>query len=434
MTSLRGRILAVLVLAVVLTAVAVAVSSFYWARREIGALLDYQLQQHAIALSNRLNVPFSRAVITPAPDQQLLVRISDLRSGIEYYSHSGVQLPQVRIPGFSDAEAAGERWRVFALASGARIVEVAQPITVRQRLAAQIAARIMWPAAAAIPLLVALGWWVMGRVLQPTARLARDIGQRRADSLEPMPVAPLPDELRTVVVALNSLIGRINTSLEEQRRFVADAAHELRSPLTALKLQAQLMSRAIANGDGVPDMTQLNAAITRMTRMVEGLLALARLDSNQDESPREQIDLLAIASTVCQENQLLAQQRSITLKCNGLPGLNVWGDKASLHTLVTNLVDNALRYTPDGGEVEVALRRADGIELTVCDSGPGIPVAERERVFDRFYRLPGSQSSGSGIGLSIVRRIIDVHHGRVELGESTMGGLRVGIVLPAAAD
>ena len=230
--------------------------------------------------------------------------------------------------------------------------------------------------------------------------------RREPSTLEPLPENGLPEEVAPLVEELNALLARLGEALERQKRFTADAAHELRSPLTALAMQLDLAARAASPADSRAALNGLRAGVKRATRLVEQLLTVARLEPEAARAQFRTVDLAGVAAGAIAEVEPFAEAKRIELRLGRMDKAPVLGDEAALGTLVRNLVDNAVRYTPAGGRVSIAVH-ADGeaARLSVEDSGPGIPLAERERVFDRFYRVLGSGGEGSGLGLAIVREI-----------------------------
>jgi signal transduction histidine kinase len=238
-----------------------------------------------------------------------------------------------------------------------------------------------------------------------------------------------------LVGSLNDLLARLNRALEVQRQFVADAAHELRSPLTAVQLQLQLLKRADSAEERALALERLERGVQRSTRLVQQLMTLARQDPQEPEQADAPVDLDRLVREVAADLEPLAQRNGLTLMLDSRAPLEIRGDQESLRVMLGNLIDNAVRYTPRGGTVTVRAR-AEGSDalLEVEDSGPGIPADQRDRVFDRFYRVPRQDASeeGSGLGLAIVKRVVDRHRGRISLDTGEAGsGLRVTIGLPA---
>jgi two-component system OmpR family sensor kinase len=241
----------------------------------------------------------------------------------------------------------------------------------------------------------------------------------------------VPEEVKPVVSSLNDLLERLTRALEMQRAFVADAAHALRTPLTALHLQIQLAERAADPNERAAAFDALKQGVERATHVVEQLLTLARHEPEAGGRAVTEVDLGALGAEVVASDAQLAETRGIDLGLTQRDiDVAVTGERDALETLLSNLVDNALRYTPPGGRVDVAVRRSDeGVVLEVTDTGPGIPTEERERVFDRFYRGSATDAPGSGLGLAIVSSIAARHGARVELGDGPEGrGLTVRVV------
>jgi two-component system OmpR family sensor kinase len=238
-----------------------------------------------------------------------------------------------------------------------------------------------------------------------------------------------------MVSALNGLLERLRTAIETQKQFTADASHELRTPLAALQLQIELVERARSEEERREALDTLRAGARRATRLAEQLLTLARMEPEAAQAPTA-VALERLAAAVGAELEPLAERKRIALRFAGLDPATVRGSEAALQTLARNLVDNAIRYTPPGGEVTLRTGTREGTPfLEVQDSGPGIPPAERERVFDRFYRLAGAGEEGSGLGLAIAKRIADAHRASIVLDEGANGtGLRVVVKFMAGGE
>ncbi|HEU4843485.1 MAG TPA: ATP-binding protein, partial [Burkholderiaceae bacterium] len=354
--------------------------------------------------------------------------------GVQVFrSLSRAELPQRAVLGFSNVKANGTTYRIFSVQTSNQTVQVAQDMAVRQRMAGTLALRTVGPIAVMAPMLMLVVWWVVSGSLAPVARVRRQVAARRADDLSPVSEADLPDEVRPLVHELNLLFGRVKTAFDAQQHFVADAAHELRSPLAALKLQALSLERAPDEQARAVAIGRLTAGIERATRLVEQLLVLARQEA--DASQLAPLDLTELARRTLGELAGLAQARRIDLGLHHADQASVAGHPDALVILLRNLVDNAIKYTPAGGTVDVELRRAGDGAVTLCveDSGPGISPEERERVFSRFYRVPGSAAGGSGLGLAIIKAIAERHGATLALEQSErLGGLKVRIAFPAA--
>lgn len=304
-----------------------------------------------------------------------------------------------------------------------------------ETLVEEIVERMLLPALLGLPFMAILILLAIHHGLKPLDQIAREIATRDPDRLHPVMPDRAPDEIRPLLDALNSLLGRVERTLVNERRFTADAAHELRTPLAALAIQSQVASRSTNPDERQRALEQLQLGITRAARLVEQLLTLARLDPTDGIARPLPVALDELAQEVCADHGSLALEKHIALELDASP-VRLSGNGDMLRILLRNLVDNALRYTPDGGQVCVRVGEgADGGELSVVDSGPGIPVEERERAFDRFHRLAGQDIEGSGLGLSIVARIAELHGAKIALEDVPDGsGLRVTVRFPKSPD
>jgi signal transduction histidine kinase len=434
MTSIRLRLLLSLLAMLLLAAVVMGALTYRNVLAETEGLFDYQLRQMALSLRDQGEIAADQ--VGPLTDEQLdfVIQIWTIDGRTIYASRAHASLPGRAVLGLADVSAGNAVWRTFSVATGDRVIQVAQPRQIRQRLAAGAALRSVTPLLLLAPLMALAVGWLANAALAPLRRLAAQVRQRDDRSLEALPQAGLPDELTPLVSSLNALLARLGGSLEAQRAFVSDAAHELRSPLTALKLQVQLLERATDEATRRDALAGLSQGIARATRLVEQLLTLARSEPGAPAVPMQSLDLAetvrrSLADAV---SQAAARDIGIELVAPGSP--RVVGDGAELAVLVRNLVDNAIRYSPRGARIELRVDQQAGAPLLqVDDSGPGIPAAERERVFDRFYRGHTGDEPGTGLGLAIVRGIATRHRASVSLDDSPLGGLRVTVRFPAPA-
>ena len=439
-TSLRVRLLVFLLAAIALTAAVQGVLAYRSALVEADDLFDYHMQQTAFALRAGLppDAQGSGSVRVPEDENHDLIVQVWTNEGLRIFeSNVGAALPQLAVLGFSTVQARGGTYRVFSLQTPAQVIQVAQDMAARRSMAGALALRSLLPLAVMAPLLALAVWWAVSRLLAPVERVRGQLAQRRADDLSPVNDAQLPDEVQPLVQELNLLFARVQGAFEAQQHFVADAAHELRSPLAALKLQAQGLRRAQGDEARAASIARLEAGIDRATRLVEQLLVLARQEAASG-TPAESVDLAEVLRLALADAAPAAQARRIDLGLADTINAAVTGQPEALRILARNLIDNAVKYTPEGGTVDVALRAVEGaIELSVEDSGPGIPEAERERVLGRFYRVAhGAQSTqnvvGSGLGLAIVQAIARAHGAALALGPSgKLGGLRVAVTFAA---
>ena len=433
MSSIRVRLLASLLALLALAALLMAAVTYRNVLAETEAIFDYQLQQMALSLRDQGEI--AAAQVDNLADAQLdfVVQIWTVDGRSIYASRAHTSLPARALLGLATLNVEGRAWRTYSVATRDRVIQIAQPVEIRQRLAARAAWRSVVPLLLMAPFAAFVIWWLAARLLAPLERLAGDVRSRDAQSLAPLPTSDLPDEVSPLARALNALLERLRVSLDAQRAFVADAAHELRSPLTALKLQLELLRRAGNDADRDAARDAIAAGIERATRLVEQLLALARSEPGAAPAVRERVDLAEIARRAIAETVAFAASRGVEFELLAEAPAFVDGDPVSLGLLVRNCADNAARYSPRGSRVEVSVEhRDDEVVLLVDDAGPGIPEAERERVFDRFYRRAEDGETGSGLGLAIVKSVAVAHGGSVSLDPSPQGGLRVAVRFAAS--
>lgn len=434
--SLRGRLLWYLLAAITLAAVAQATIAYRTALNDADQIFDYHMQQMALSLRSR--VPLTSNGQADGVDTPLAGGNDDMV--VQMWSPDGVQvfksasharLPQRAVLGFSNVRANGTTYRIFSIQTDNQTVQIAQDLAVRRSMAGNLALRTLGPIAVMMPILMIVVWWVVSGSLDPVARVRRQVASRQADDLSPVSETGLPDEVRPLVQELNLLFGRVRTAFDAQQNFVADAAHELRTPLAALKLQVQSLERADTLEARKVAVNRLSAGIERATRLVEQLLVLARQEAN--EAPHQPVDMAGVAKRAVADLAAVAQAKNIDLGLDHADAAEVQGQPDALMILLRNLVDNAIKYTPGGGTVDVSVtKEAGAVTVVVEDSGPGIPAAERERVFDRFYRVAGSEAAGSGLGLAIIKAIAERHGATLTLGESArLKGLEAKVSFPA---
>lgn len=439
--SLRSRLLWFVLAAILLATALQAITAYRGALQQADALFDDHLQQ--MARSMRSGVPLGLPLAEGGSESgfDLYVQIWG-PDGTPLFRSTHTELPPRAVLGFSDVEANGNRYRVYSLQTPSQTVQIAQDLDDRAARARALALNAVLPFVLLTPLLMLAVWWVITRSLAPVERTRREVARRAADDLSPLANEGLPDEVRPLVDELNLLFGRVRSAFETQKNFVADAAHELRSPLTALKLQAQALRRTDADPAArEAAVARLNQGIDRAIRGVEQLLLLAREEAGSGQAPGaagradlQQVVKLAVADVLPQ-----ARNKNIDLGLAGNPSAQetpeVSGQAEALRILLRNLLENAVKYTPTDGRVDVSLAEQQGQPvLTVEDSGPGIAPENRLRVFDRFFRASDTaQETGSGLGLAIVKAIADRHGAALVLGRSErLGGLKVEVRFAAA--
>jgi two-component system OmpR family sensor kinase len=436
--SMRTRLLWLLLAAILVTAIVQAVVAYGTANVQANGIFDYHMQQMALSLRGGLA---ASAPASPQGEQEdgqgksFVVQVWTSDGLLAYQSATATQLPERSELGFSELRSNGIDYRVFSLRSRTQLIQVAQDINARKTMARTLALRTVAPILAMAPMLMLIAWFVVSTSLRPVARVRQQVAQRQPDELDEVSEDGLPQEVRPLIHELNLLFGRVRASFDAQNRFVADAAHELRSPLAALRLQVLGLERAGDDGARHLAVTRLRAGIDRATRLVEQLLAMARQQARSARGmPHAPLPLLPLVRQAVVDGAPGAGARRIDLGMSRADEALVAGNADAIAILVGNLLDNAIKYTPEGGAIDVDLRHGgDRVELVVEDSGPGIAEEERQRVLDRFYRVAGAEIDGSGLGLAIVKSIADMHGASLTLARSArLGGLRVVVGFPAS--
>jgi two-component system sensor histidine kinase QseC len=342
--------------------------------------------------------------------------------------------------GFSEKlDSSGKDWRIYGVwnPQGTVHVVVAEAVDKRTNLLRGVALSLVKPMVLGLPVLLFLLWLSIRRGLSPLRALAQEISQRRVTSLTPVDPGSSPDEIRPMILALNALLKKVEDVVENERSFTANAAHELRTPLAAI--QAHLAAVRAASGleERERSLDKVQSGLERSIRLVRQLLTLARLDPQQALPNAEPLDIGTLLESTCAELAPLALQRNQVMELTVAPNLpKISGNADMLAMLFTNLIDNAIRYTGDAGHVNInaCADNTTSIRVEVTDDGPGIPAADRARVFDRFCRLVDQSNPGTGLGLTICRRIVELHGAKIDLADGQGGkGLSVLVRLPVAA-
>ncbi|UCV12687.1 sensor histidine kinase N-terminal domain-containing protein [Dechloromonas denitrificans] len=433
--SLRRRLLGLLLGGVSAAWLATMVFSYVDAHHEVDELFDAQLAQAAqalLALASHEDGEDIQDIGDAAHKYQRRLRFQIWRSDgiLLLHSNNAPQAPLTAAPGFSETHDDDGHWRHFSQWNSQHSlqVQVSEDHHIRDDLIGHITWRLIFPALFGLPLIGLWVWLATRHGLASLDDIASQIASREPQQLQPLTPASAPVELKPILVALNGLFQRVEATLDAERRFTADAAHELRTPLAALQAQLQVTQRARNDVERQQSLEQLQVGLSRSVHLIEQMLQLARLDPESGLPTPQTVDLAPLAEAVCAELGTQILDRDLDFELDALPGSRVTGQPEWLRVLIRNLVDNAIRYTPAGGRIRVTLHR-DGQQIlfAVTDSGPGIPLAEREAVLRRFHRLNQSDQPGSGLGLSIVLRIAELHAAPLALDDAPEGGLRVSL-------
>ncbi len=433
--SLRSRLLALLVALSTGLFTADAVQNYFSARDTRHQLSDeslrasagllLQLALHEIAEHGEaLGVTMLQAETRPGPyDFRFQLWTPAMRAAYDNGSLDIKPLLPEGSDGFGWTTIDGSRWRSYAAWSTDHSlnIQIAQSLTQQ----AAIDRSTMTHSIVHMGILLLLGsgmiWWILTISIRPLRETAHSVDTRRPTDLKPVDQTGAPSEIKPLLAALNRLFERIRNTLETERRFTADAAHELRSPLAAIRSNAQVLIGARDDEERQQSSHDLIASVDRSTRIIDQLLTLARTDTTSEDFQRIEIDLADLLAEQCNEQSALAQNLGIELRTSLLPTL-ITGNRPLLAIMIRNLLDNALRYTPRGGSVQVSCgSRGERVQFSVADTGSGVLPEDRHRIFERFYRVLETGTAGSGLGLSIVSRIAELHNGEVTLTDGPEG-------------
>ena len=430
----------------------IAASSIYSARKEVQELFDAHLAQSARVLHALIQHEMEELSIDPQSSRAIVMDLSTPghfyegkisfrvldKQGKSWFMSK--QAPELNIKndvnGFINTQDSSELWRVFILRDKVYgfVIEVAQSYQIRNELIMEITRQVIWPFIIVVPFLMLMIWVSAGRILRPLQTVADEVKHRTPQNLEEIDLTNVPTEVLPLFDALNTLLGRLKKALSNERGFTSDAAHELRTPLAGIKAQAQVALRASDEKEKDTALRHIIIGIDNTTHLVRQMLMLARLDPDIPKRKFEQQDLASILTEVAADVASLAVEKGVDLEVRQAPGkMLVEGRAEALSVLIRNLLDNAVRYTPAGGWVKAGITRSpDGLVLKVTDSGPGIAEEDKDRVFDRFYRGLGTGQTGSGLGLSIVQRVVDLHQAKIEFhtGTGDTKGVKVKVTFP----
>lgn len=435
--SLKQRLLAPALTTVVVVWMVATAFTYYDARHEFDEILDAHLAQSASLLTVQASRDLDEIETEHAPllhkySRRVAFQVWEGGRVLRLHSANAPSRPLAdRERGFSDSVIDGDRWRVFSTwdGSGKNLIHVAERTEVRDELARGIAGNLLEPLLFSLPLLALLLWVAVARGLRPLVKLTGEVAQREPDNLAPLDAGAAPREVVPLIERLNQLFVRIDASLQKERRFTADAAHELRTPVAAIKAQAQVARGASSEAERIHALDNAILGCDRAAHLIDQLLTLARIDTLGEEVT-ESCPLRNIAAEVIAEIAPAALGRGVHLELTEGEAVVVRGNPVLLRILLRNLIDNAVRHTPPGTSVWINVRQEQGQGcLSVSDNGPGIPEPERARLAERFYRPLGTRASGSGLGLSIVKRIAEIHAASLQIAPQVDGnGLGVTVM------
>ena len=439
MKSIRKRLFIALISAFVLVWVATVTYTWLVTEHEIEEVFDAQLAQATnvllgLARDNYTLENSNTDAIDLVHDYENKLAFQVWRGDkLLFRSANAPLISMTKQFGFSDQDVDGQTWRLLSRSDQESnlLIIAGEEYAVRQELIAKITLNQFWPIFIALPILSLLIVFSVNKGLQPLQKLTNEISKRSADQLTSVTMDHVPREASLIVAEINKLLKKLRRAMHSERQFTSDASHELRTPLAALKAQAQVAQQAKDSDIRDHALKMVVSGVDRSSNLVEQLLTLARLDP---EALHGEFKILNINKIIEQSMAQLAHvalEKKIDLSLESAENISLNGIDTLFEILIANLLKNAFIYTPEGGEVHVSITNADKlITLSVEDSGSGIPKELRNRVFDRFYRIPGSKQIGSGLGLSIVKRIVDIHSGEVVVADSSYGGARIVVTLP----
>lgn len=434
--SLRSRLLAWISIPIILATLLAMASSYYFARHEIEEVYDaqlvhsakvlLQLTEHEMAEDEGFHLGLENPDLQHRYERNLGFRIwagNDLITRSPSAENFGDFEAR---PGFSNHIIDEREWRFFVFLDPVNKIkiEVSERYDIRYELIIQLMISLLVPALLFLPVIVLIVWIGVRKVLNPVVKISADVDRRGSDDLSPIQNETMPQEIAPLVTALNRLFERLYQSFRREREFTDHAAHELRTPLAAMKTQTQVLMKKAKNIPECADgLDNLQSSIDRATHLVEQLLSLARLQ--HEDLPQEKTDLSHLLERCLADIMTDARQKNIVLKADIAEKCFVRAHGDSVGILLRNLLENAVKYTPEGGTVATAL--TPGGILSIADTGPGLSDADKARVFERFVRADKSGQTGSGLGLSIAQWIARAHNVGIDLLDNDPGGLKVEI-------
>ncbi len=453
--SIKQRLLLTLILIIAVSWFSIALINYNDARKEIGTLFDAHLIQSAKVLlslvDQELYEDAGRSNNYDHDETSDGERLNEIEQHLNKHKYEKLLAFQISIKGsaftFNSLEAPnqplsddldgfsvntinGTKWRVFTLHDAANliVVRVAEPLSIRSDLIDEIALNLLIPLIIGLPIISLLVWHMVGVVLRPLNKLAEEIQQRNSSQLDTVSEFSTPYEVKPIINALNRLFYRLDKVLKSEKQFTANAAHELRTPLAGLKAQTQTALLTTDDNKRQHALENILKGIDRMTRTVEQLLDLARSEPGVTPLEFEHCNLTTLIEDITAEISTFAISKNITVEYDYNSSIFIYANPQALSILIRNLLDNAIRYTPEGGRVEIKLfEDTAGTTLRIADNGPGLDKDTRDNIFSRFYRGKQVHESGCGLGMAIVGQIAHLHNAVIRLDESTTGGLQVDV-------
>lgn len=432
--SLRRRLLLWISIPILIAALLTLIIGFFFAWHEVDEVYDaqlvhsakvmLQLTQHEIKKGQDFELGLENPNLSHEYERNIGFRLW-VDTNLVSQSPNTVNFKNFEAPpGFSNYKIGEHTWRFFVFLDPENKIqiEISERYDIRYELVFQIMGALILPGIIFIPLILVIIWIGIRQGMKPITDLSEQVNRRSSKDLSPIAQKQVAKEIQPITHALNELFKRIEESFSREREFTDHAAHELRTPLAAMKTQTQVLRKKTGEKAGSDDGLQnLEASIDRAARLVDQLLALARLQN--EDMPKVKVNLSECLQDCIADIQKMTQTKGHTLNVNIRDNVHLLGHEDSLAIMLKNFLENAVKYTPEGGTIDVSLS-ADG-ELSICDTGPGIPQAEQEKVFNKFYRADKTGKTGSGLGLSIAKWIADAHNLQISLANNKPQGLSV---------
>lgn len=430
--SIKRFLLVYISLAVLVIYVLISMASYWISKEELDELYDANLQQVAnaiaaqhLAIHDVTHIYNNHQLGSGSRiegEEEFYVRVLAEDGKALYISHPYTKVPLPSSVGFSTQKYKSKQWRLYVVKAKNETIQVAQSIRLRKNTIKETAISLMTSQLVFIPVLVLLIFLAIRKAIFPLLALSKDIQNRQSTDLRPFEVDNLPDEIKPLVQSLNMFMDKVSSMVSVLKRFTSDAAHELRTPITSLKLQLAVLEQSTSSEEKEAAIQHLKSGINRSEQLVSQLLTLARLEPDNQSRQTGVVDLQKLIKECFEDLLPLARDKSIDLGLDKTDHYEINGVQTEIKILMINIIENAIRYTPVGGTIDVSLLNLnDKVVFEVRDTGPGIPDSDFERVFERFYRGENQHIQGSGLGLSIVKEIVDHHGARVELANLKPG-------------
>lgn len=437
MTSIRRRLLLSLMLAFLISTAGAMIYVFFQTQHELKEIFENSMRETAELFSsaNFTNEhPYPPAAAIKNPDEQIILQIWDADGNFLHSVPEAAPIPLNKKLRDGRAGTEERKWITYTVKEGhGGFIQISRSSMMAEDLFKENILRVLLPFLILFFILCCGAWILIGGSLSPLDALSDEIADRRVEHIEPIVMNRVPAEIQPIIHALNNLLRRLDDALEVQKRFTADAAHELRTPVTALQLQLDVLKKAKSEQDRTDAIKTLEGGIDRAGRLVHQMLAASRIAAHHAQTDDATSNFSDIVRDILAGFSTVAKEENINITSAIQDNICVAASGERLHSMAANTIDNALKYTPAGGSLSVTLSKTgDTVTFEVTDTGPGIPAALREKVFERFYRLPGAVKTGSGLGLAIVRDIAAQTGAKIAISDNPAGkGTKFSVTFPA---